>query len=899
MSHSDVHVLRRRRILTRMKEGGRTPLGDAPVRVVIADDAPEVRLLLRIALEQRGFEVVGEAGDGNEALALVVATQPELAIVDVAMPKLDGIELVRELRRQLPVLRIVVLSAYAPDKMAAAAYAAGADAYLEKSRVGGEVFETIGRLFPRTFLHALPEPSDEPAPSRADTSPLSVRELLDLVNEGVLFVDTAGTIVAANRSAADVLGIEISRLAGEHVAALPVEWLDDGGTPIHADTAGLLKAITAGSTVTGETIRIRRRDGGVRSLLVSFRPLTPQWDSDPAALISFVDVTAAKQAEEQFRGLLEAAPDAMVIVGEDGRIELVNARTEELLGYHRDELVGQPVEMLVPEHVRLGHADHRRRYAQVPKARPMGAGLSLHARCQDGSMIPVEISLSPFASEGRHLVFASVRDVRERARVESVRRRLASIIESSSDAIVAKTLAGVITDWNRAAELMYGHTAAEAIGQNVTLVIPPERAGEQEWIFDRLRRGERIEHFETVRIRRDGGRIDVSLTVSPIHDAQGMLVGAATIARDVTERRRAEQALAASEERFRKVFEEGPVGVCVVGADFRFVRVNAALAAMLGSTSDELVGATFADLASEPGDGLEIDLARRLFVGDIPRYQIEKRWLRGDGSDIWVKLNVSVLRDEEGRPLQGIVLVEDITEQRAVESVRRELDALKDTFVQTVAHDLRSPLSAIRGLAQLLEDDEVEPALRQNLAGRIAGGADRLLRLVSDLLDTERIRSGNVELQREPTDLSAVLRAVADHHEDNDHKIVVDAVPTIASVDPTHVERIVENLVGNAVRHTPEGTTVWLQLAHADDSVVVSVVDDGPGIPDELKSSVFEPFFKGTRLGGGFGVGLSLVARLAELHGGRAWVDDRVGGGSAFHVTFPLVVTPSPGVPLS
>ena len=256
----------------------------------------------------------------------------------------------------------------------------------------------------------------------------------------------------------------------------------------------------------------------------------------------------ARAAEERFRGLLEAAPDALVIVGEDGRIALVNRQTEALFGYTRAELLGAPIELLIPERFRSGHPAHRHDYFAAARTRPMGAELSLHARRKDGTEFPAEISLSPFETADGRLITAAIRDVTDRHRMEDARLRLAAIVDSSDDAIIGKTLEGVITSWNVGAQRLFGYTSEEMVGRSIAVLFPPGHPGEEEALLRQLRGGEEVAHYDTVRRRKDGQDIDVSVTVSPVRDRLGNVIGASKVARDITERRRAERALAAAKE---------------------------------------------------------------------------------------------------------------------------------------------------------------------------------------------------------------------------------------------------------------------------------------------------------------------------------------------------------------
>ncbi|MFH8448079.1 PAS domain S-box protein [Streptomyces fungicidicus] len=258
-------------------------------------------------------------------------------------------------------------------------------------------------------------------------------------------------------------------------------------------------------------------------------------------------------AEERFRGLLEAAPDAIVIVDDTGTIRLVNAQTEALFGYRREELLGQAVELLVPRRLRGHHTLHRNAYAANRQVRPMGAGLDLHGLRRDGSEFPVEISLSPLETADGLLVSAAVRDVSDRKAAEERISELAALVESSQDAILAKTLDGHITYWNAAAQRLYGYTAAEVVGRHISLLAPDDRHDEIAMLLERLRLGEKVEHFETLRVTRTGGLLDVDVTVWPRRAPDGTVIGACAIVRDISDRKRAEAELTALYEQQRHV----------------------------------------------------------------------------------------------------------------------------------------------------------------------------------------------------------------------------------------------------------------------------------------------------------------------------------------------------------
>jgi two-component system, cell cycle sensor histidine kinase and response regulator CckA len=258
----------------------------------------------------------------------------------------------------------------------------------------------------------------------------------------------------------------------------------------------------------------------------------------------------------------EAVPDAMVAVNQSGEIVQINSQTERLFGYTQDELLGQRIEVLVPVGQRELHHQHRERFHHKPEMRRMGAQLDLRGRRKDGSEFPVEISLSPVPTDAGMVVLSAIRDITYRKRMEEQLRkaheelaaskdrqlqesqsRLALIVDSSQDAIIGKNLDGTITHWNKGAEHIYGYTAGEVIGKPISILAPKDRPDEIHGILEKIRQGGRVEYFETVRVRKDGQRLNLSISVSPIRDAHGEVIGASAIARDVTNQKRAEELL--------------------------------------------------------------------------------------------------------------------------------------------------------------------------------------------------------------------------------------------------------------------------------------------------------------------------------------------------------------------
>ena len=501
---------------------------------------------------------------------------------------------------------------------------------------------------------------------------------------------------------------------------------------------------------------------------------------------------------------------------------------------------------------------------------------------------------------------------------------LAAIIESSDDAIISKDLNGVIRTFNPAAERMFGWTASEAIGQSITILIPPERLEEESMIIGRIRKGERVDHYETVRITRDGRRLDLSLTISPIRDAEGRVIAASKIARDVTDRKRQAALLAEQQEWFRVALNSIGDGVIASDVDGRVSFLNHVAERLTGWSLEQARGVplerVFQIVNEDTREPVENPAARVMRVGHVVGLANHTVLISRRGTEWPIADSAAPIIAEDGSILGVVLAFREITEQRRNDlrvretTVERErllvsernargdaerANRIKDEFLAVISHELRTPLNAILGWTDLLRRQSSDPALLGHGLDVIGRNTRMQAQLISDLLDVSRIVSGKLQLSLEYVDLHQVvddsIDALQPAATEKDITIATryDGARRALVGDAARLQQVVWNLLSNAIKFSPRNEEVTVTVRTLDEHEQIEVADRGAGIrPDQL-SSIFDRFQQGssasTRVHGGLGLGLSIARHLVELHGGtiRA-ASPGEGLGATFTVTLPL-----------
>jgi PAS domain S-box-containing protein len=615
-----------------------------------------------------------------------------------------------------------------------------------------------------------------------------------------------------------------------------------------------------------------------------------------------------------FRDLLEFAPDAVVVIGRDGVIRLVNSKTEAMFGYQRDEMVGRPIEILVPVRSRDVHVGFRDRYMAEPRARPMGIGLELAGRRKDGGEFPVEISLAPLDTAEGLLVTAAVRDISDRKRAQdSIRRseeRFRSLVVATAQIVWMTDADGRVTEGIPAWQEFTGQTFEDLRRGGWTEAIHPEdrERAARAWAEAVAARGD----FEVeYRLRRrDGQYRRFHVRGVPVFGADGAVrewVGACT---DVTERRRAEEEI----RKLSSAVEQAGDAVFITDREGRIEYVNPAFEALTGYSRAEAAGATPRILKSGAHDReFYARLWSTVLSGQVFRGVVVNR--RKDGSRYYEEKVIAPLKDAAGNVTHFVSTGRDITDRiTAEQEIRRLNEELEDrvrrrtaqleeanreleSFSYSVSHDLRAPLRHLTGFAELLAksaptlDDKGRRYLKN-----ISEAASRMGRLVDDLLGFSRM--GRREMQSARVDMNALVadvrRELAGECEGRRIEWVIGGLPP-ARGDPSMLHLVLANLVGNAIKYTRTRTTARIEIGRAADcpdlpgQVVYFVRDNGVGFDMRYAHKLFGVFqrlhteeqFEGT------GIGLANVRRIVARHGGRTWAQGELDKGATLYFSLP------------
>ena len=756
-------------------------------------------------------------------------------------------------------------------------------------------------------------------------------KVVETVLEGFIEMDSNGRIADMNAEALKLFGWEREDVLGRDLAStlLPEDRRDEFRESIQAVKAG------------EEAPLFERWHDDWKALRSDGAAVTVEWHVAPVCVrgkwsfpVWVFDVTHRVREDEaraRLASIVEHAQEAFVMTDSEGIIQAWNPRAAITFGWTEEEAVGRPLaETIIPEKFREPYESGLRKFLKTGDTTGIDQRMEVEGLHRLGHTFPIELAISAVETEDGWTFHAFMHDISARRREDSERSRMASIVEASADAIFSYSLEGTVTSWNRGAERLYGYSAAEMVGTGIARIVPPDRPRDVERIISYVRRGERLENYETVRVEKGGRLVDVSLTVSPVRDEAGEIIEAAVTARDISERKRHDAYRQAQHQATRLLAETAdpadaigdlleilgravgwPCGAIWYreGEDRRMRCVDT------WHTPD--VGEDLCPF--KPGDVLELDEppVRRITweqLGEagsvVPG--ADAALAAGMGTALWVPVAIEgtmlgavelltrrrLDRDEPAIAMTSAVssLLTELLRRRHAEA---EAERLKDEFFGMVSHEMRTPLTSIIGYTELLADFEAENLSEQGrgFLDVIERNARREMRLVGDLLALVRIEAGSFGVEPEMIDLTAVARASADAAAPRAEAEKVKLTTQLEKLpesfgDPHRLGQVIDNLLSNAIKFTPENGAVDVRLRRDGDLAILEVADTGIGIPEDEQEKLFERLYRASsatdRHIPGLGLGLTITKAIVEAHEGRIAVESEIGAGTTFRVELPL-----------
>lgn len=672
-----------------------------------------------------------------------------------------------------------------------------------------------------------------------------------------------------------------------------------------------------------------------------------------------IDSAGLDDRDLNFRSLMERLPVGAYICDADGRITYFNQAACAVWG--REPKMNDPADRFCGSFKLYSTDGTLIPHDQCWMARAIreDAGYNGHeivVERPDGKRMTVLAHANPIHDRTGKVIGGVnlVVDLSERSKGEEALSKLAAIISSSDDAIISKTLDGTITSWNAGAERIFGYTADEAIGRSITMIVPPDLLDEERGILARLGRGERVDHYETQRVAKDGRILDISLTSSPIHDSTGHVIGASKVARDITERKASQEVLLGLNQQLAEQLEDlqqlqemsirlftsrdlEPIlhevlrtAVSVEHTDMGMLSLwdpekgCLTIGASIG-LSEAFLEASKCIVPGAAACGTAFERRQRVIVEDVEtdpimdpfRDLVHRAGIRAVHSTPLITREGNVVgvlsthfRNVHRPPPRELHLVDlcarqavDFIENARLYSQLSAADRSKNEFLAVLAHELRNPLAPIRNATQILQLAQPPTAESKTALEIIERQMGQMTRLIDDLLDIARITGNKLELRRQPIEIAQILRAAVETSrpliDGRGQQLVVSGHADRGYVDGdlTRLAQVVSNLLNNASKFTPAGGHIHLTASRQGSDAVFTVRDTGVGISARALPQIFDMFAQGEHgmeLGQGLGIGLTLVKRLTEMHGGSVSASSEgLGKGSEFEIRIPMLIESS------
>jgi PAS domain S-box-containing protein len=599
-----------------------------------------------------------------------------------------------------------------------------------------------------------------------------------------------------------------------------------------------------------------------------------------------------EEIEARLSAIVDSADDAIISNKFDGIITSWNHGAENIFRYSASEAINNHISIIVPEEF---YEEQDRIISQVKNGERIKHYETVR-KTKDGNKVDISLTASPLRGSNTNVMGMSIiaRDISVQKLLNEKQAVLSAIVNSSDDAIISKTLDGTIISWNPAAEKMFGYSESEAIGNNISIIIPPERLQEEQTILENVRKGLKIDHFRTVRIAKNKRKIKISLTVSPIKDQEGNIIGASKIARDISDQKLAEE-------------KQATLAAIVSSSDDAIISKtlfgiitswNQAATKMFGYTEAEVIGRHISIIIPPDRMDEETMIIENIRSGKKIKH-FETVRVAKDGRELNISLTVSPIRNKAGKIIGASKIARDITEKMQIEKQRilyteklKQLNKYKDEFMTMASHELKTPLTIIKANLDIMElkmqQDEnllfVENTLKQ---------VEKLNKLISDLLDISKIQAGKLELKLADFDMIGLLKEMIHNMQPTTEiKILLknadDTLPAYGDRD--RIGLVIINLLGNAVKYSPNSKEIKVNAFRSEDAIIVGIEDKGIGIPPDDLTNIFTRFYRVSGITSTFtgsGIGLYIASQIISRHGGKIWAVSQLKKGSTFYFSIP------------
>jgi len=771
--------------------------------------------------------------------------------------------------------------------------------------------------------------------SQSDLNTLTT--VIEGFGDAMFSQDLDDNITSWNRGAEKLFGYSATEIIGKSIFTLVPDGLEQ-------EQKGVLTNVKREDSVVKLKSKRLRSDGEELSVSLMVYPAKSETGTTIGIAYLVRDLSVETLIDDKHHiltAIIDGSDDAIIGKTLEGYITSWNGGAERIFGYSASEAIGRHITLIIPqdrysEEVHILNSIKRGEYIQ---------NFQTERIAKNGALVSISLFVSPIRNAMNEIVGVSkiARNITHQKLAAEKQVMLAAIIENSDDAIISKTLDGYVTSWNYGAYRVFGYTEEEMIGQHITKLIPAYRLQEEDEIITNIKNGNRIEHFETIRLHKQGHELDISLTISPIKDLNGVIVGASKIARDITEEKRAKETI---NQQVKKLEILNSIGKLISEKmDVEFILqkvtdattqiVGAAFGAFFYNTVDEkgeaLMLYTLSGASRETFDKLGMPRNTEVFnptfnglgvvrVDDItkdPRYghNSPHHGMPEGHLPVVSYLAVPVI-STAGNVLGGLFfghpepgrfkaehedLVVSLASQASValdnsklfEEVR-ELSRKKDEFIALATHELKTPLTSMSGYMQLLQKkvtDEKNAVFIEKAINQLT----KLNTLITDLFDIAKVQAGKLQLDVEQIELAEFLAEVVEglRSTSNTHQLrYVPGEPVWIGGDKIRLEQVITNLIGNAIKYSPQADQVDIELKRVGNEAVVAVRDKGMGISQENLKNIFSQFYRVEGVNSnisGLGLGLYISKEIIERHHGHIEVESEYKKGSVFSFRLPII----------